>query len=196
MIGEIGGGLYLLHKVFLWEKERAQGYKNKALARRWRIAAWAVYIVGLPFWLYYFHAQRNWIAGFVEVSGLPAMVLGLVIAIRGTDEKAPTWLYWLSVICAIAGFGASLYDFKGLTTLKQWLELGLVLGYLVGTYLLALDRINGYLWYMVMHFFCAYLTLIQGSMLLSVMQWVSFFFVKRSYKRARRSQAENTEVAL
>ena len=76
----LGGGGYLLNKVFLSFSEHVLIKKDFSGARYWRIASWAVYLIGLPPWVIIFISQRNWIAASVEASGLPAMLLGLVTA--------------------------------------------------------------------------------------------------------------------
>ena len=61
----LGGGFYLLNKVFLSFSERARTRGLPGAARRWRIAAWAIYLFGLPPWVIIFLGQRNWIAASV-----------------------------------------------------------------------------------------------------------------------------------
>ncbi len=185
---------YLLQKVFLWAAERSQDHKDEVRERRWRIAAWAVYMVGLPPWMIIFIREHNWIAGLVEASGFPAMVLGLAIAIRGSQEKLPPWIYKLAIICAVLGFGASLYDFRGIKTLNQWLEIGLVLGYLIGTYQLAIERANGYAWYVLMHVCCGLLMWIQHSPWLCLQQVASLIFIVAAYRRNHQRNTQEQEV--
>lgn len=177
---------YLFQKIFLWAAERAQDLKDAVMERRWRIAAWSVYIVGLLPWVYIFITQRNWIAGLVEASGLPAMVLGLAIAIRGIKEQLPPWVFKLAIVSAGCGFLVSLWDFKGINTINQWLEIGLVLGYLVGTYQLALKKASGYIWYVLMHLCCGRLMWIQHSPWLCLQQVLSLVFIAAAYRRVRQ----------
>lgn len=174
---------YLLQKVFLWMAEVADDRNDEVIERRWRIAAWAVYMVGLPPWVIIFISERNWIAGLVEASGFPAMVLGLAIAIRGTKEKLPPWIFEITIASALCGFAASFWDFKGINTINQWLEIGLVLGYLVGTYQLALENAGGYLWYVLMHVSCGWLMWIQHSPWLCAQQVASLGFIVAAYRR-------------
>ena len=187
----LGGGFYLLNKIFLSFSERARNRGDEAKARKWRIASWVVYLVGLPPWVIIFISWRNWIAASVEASGAPAMLLGLVIALRGTTKNPPRWLDHLALVCIPLGFGYSLYDFGGITTINQWLEIGLVLGFLVGTYLLAKERASGYLWYVLMHVTCGWLMWIQGYPWLFFQQLVSLVFIVDAYRMTQKRRATN-----
>ncbi|HLD06057.1 MAG TPA: hypothetical protein VJC16_00800 [Candidatus Nanoarchaeia archaeon] len=180
----LGGLFYLLNKVFLWLSEHTQG--NRRRSRQWRIASWAVYLAGLPPWVILFVCNRNWIAATVEASGAPAMLLGLLTALRGTTEDPPRWLDRLALICIPLGFAYSLYDFGGLTSFTQWLEIGLVAGYLVGTYQLAKERRSGYLWYVLMHLACGWLMWVQGYPWLFWQQMVSLVFIVDACRVARK----------
>ncbi len=142
--------------------ERALFRGDEKRARRFRVASWVAYLIGLPPWVAIFISWHNWIAASVEASGAPAMILGLVIALRGTTKSPPRWLDRLALICTPLGFGYSLWDYGGISTINQWLEIGLVLGFLVGTYQLAKERNSGYLWYVLMHVTCGWLMWIQG----------------------------------
>lgn len=187
-----GGAGYLLNKIFLWFSEHARNGGKNANVRKWRIASWAVYLFSLPPWVIIFVMWRNWIAASVEASGAPAMLLGLVLALRGTTDNPPRWLDRLAFICIPLGFSYSLYDFGGVTTINQWLEIGLVLGFLVGTYLLAKERVGGYLWYVLMHVTCGWLMWIQGYPWLFLQQLVSLVFIADAYRVARKHRARNT----
>lgn len=189
-----GGVGYLLNKIFLWFSEYARNSGHNARARQWRVASWAVYLIGLPPWVIIFIAWRNWIAASVEASGAPAMALGLVLALRGTTKDPPRWLNRLALVCIPLGFAYSLYDFGGVTTINQWLEIGLVLGFLVGTYMLAKEIPSGYLWYILMHVTCGWLMWLQGYPWLFLQQVVSLVFIgdawRATLKRGNHEQAD------
>jgi hypothetical protein len=178
----LGGAFYLLNKIFLSLSEHAYNHDDRIRARQWRIVSWLVYLIGLSPWVILFILKHNWIAASVEASGAPAMLLGLVLAWRGSTNKPPSFLNYLAIICIPLGFIYSLYDFGGLNTLNQWLEIGLVLGFLVGTYQLAKERASGYLWYILMHLCCAYLMWVQDYPWLSVQQVVSLVFIVDAYQ--------------
>ena len=182
----LGGGVYLLNKIFLSFSEHTRNGGNIVRARKWRIASWAVYLAGLFPWVLIFVSWRNWIAASVEASGAPAMFLGLVTSLRGTTKNPPRWLDKLALICIPFGFVYSLYDFGGLNTINQWLEIGLVVGFLIGTYLLAKERASGYLWYVLMHISCGWLMWIQGYPWLFLQQVVSLGFIVDAYRMTRQ----------
>lgn len=181
-----GGIFYLLNKIFLWCSEYALNKKKLEIARKWRIVSWTVYLLGLPPWVIIFIMWRNWIAASVEASGVPAMLLGLILAFRGTTKDPPKWLDYLALLCIPLGFAYSLYDFGGVTTINQWLEVGLVLGFLVGTYLLAKERPHGYLWYVLMHVTCGWLMWIQGYPWLFLQQLVSLVFIADAWRATQK----------
>lgn len=180
----IGGVCYLLNKIFLMFSEQKK--EHKPLARRWRISAWAVYLIGLPAWVILFIFERNWIAALLETSGAPGMFLGLIIAYKGSDSKPPRWLDWLAIIAIPVGLTISLIDYGGLNTINQWLEIGLVLGFLVGTYRLAKHKADGYIWFIVMNICCASLMYVQGYYLLMAQQVVSMGFTGYAYTIAKK----------
>lgn len=122
------------------------------------------------------------------------MFLGLVIAWHGTAKKAPRWLDRLALICILAGLSYSLYDFGGLNTANQWLEIGLVAGFLVGTYLLAKEKANGYLCYILMHVCCGWLMQIQGYPWLFLQQLVSLAFIVDAYLVAQKRKRAYSRV--
>ena len=178
-----GGMFYLLNKVFFSRSERSS---NKFKKKNWRIRAWIVYLLGLPAWVTIFVLERNWIAAAIEAGGAPAMIIGLSIAIRGQGHEL-RWLDTLAKIMISIGLALSLYDFGGITTLNQVLELGIAVGFLVGTYMLAKEKAQGYFWFMGMNISTAVLMGIQNYPFLMVQQLISLGFVLDAYfvQRAR-----------
>jgi len=170
------GGFYLLNKIFLSRAERSSG-NNKKILRIW---TWSVYLIGLPAWVIIFISEKNWIAASIEAGGAPAMILGLIIAIRGIGKK-PQWLDRLAIIAIIFGIGFSLYDFGGFNTINQGLELAMVIGFFIGTYLLAVENPKGYLFFMLMNASNATLMFIEHYPWLVVQQIVSLGFVLDAY---------------
>lgn len=179
---------YLLNKIFLWFSERAVRARKDAAARRWRILSWLVYLAGLPPWVAIFIAKHDWIAAALETSGAPAMFLGLAYAWRGATHAPPRWLDHLALAFTIVGLAYSVYDFGGLSTLNQVLEIGLVFGFLIGTYQLAKRQVTGYLWFVLMHLSCAALMWRQDHLLLFAQQLLSLLFIVDAYKLARGNQ--------
>jgi len=186
MLLQIWAGMfYLLNKIFFSRAERSQDAKK----RRWKIWSWVVYLIGLPAWLVVFSQKPNWIAFGVEAGGAPAMVLGLVIALRGKD-KEPKWLKIFALIGALVGLWYSVKVFHGVTTINQVLEFGIAIGFLAGTYLLAKENSKGYLWFLLMNASNAALMGIQGYPWLALQQIISYTFVLDAYvieKKNRKS---------
>ena len=177
----IGGGFYLLNKIFLSFAERSEVEETK---RKWKMAAWSAFLIGLPPWLVLFYLNRNWIAGCLEAAGGPAMILGLLIAWRGKSET-PKWLDYIALVMIPLGLGYSLYDFGGITTVNQVLEIGTAAGFLIGNYLLAKNIPSGYLWYMVMHIFAGLLMFQLSYVFLMVLQIISLGFILDAYWRQK-----------
>ena len=169
----IGGVFYLLNKIFFSLTERNQAEKKK---RQWRIASWVVYLIGLPPIVALFALKRNWMAASVEAGGAPAMLIGLIIALRGQGQE-PRWLDWVARITVVLGITYSLIDFGGITTINQVLELGVVVGFLVGTYLLAKQRPGGYYWFMLMNGSNAMLMAVEDYHIMAIQQVLSFIFI-------------------
>jgi len=167
-------------------KERSSG----EAARLWSIRAWVVYILGLVPWLIILSHENDWMVVFVEAGGLPSMVLGLVLACghRSMNGRMETVLDWFARICAVLGIGYSMYHFGLMTNLTQWYELGGVIGFLVGTYRLAKNHLDGYLWFMLMNGSVGLLMYEQGYKLLGIQQALSLGFVIDAYQRKARKE--------
>lgn len=183
----VGGVFYLLNKVFLSASERADCQGRK---RQWRILSWAVYLVGLPAWVVLLAGRHDWIASALEASGAPAMLLGLITALRGTTRDSPQWLDRIALFAIPLGLGYSVYDFGGINTLGQWLEIGLVVGFLVGTYQLAREQSSGYLWYVLMHVCAGSLMLHQNFRWLFWQQVLSLVFITEAYRASRGKESK------
>lgn len=179
-----GGVFYTLNKILFSYSEHTKVRGDEVGFKRWRVASWAVYIVGLPAWVILLAGNRAWIAAGVEACGFLSMLLGLVTANRGKGGGSPRWLDVAARFCIPLGFFYSLYDFGGLNTVNQWLEIGLVVGFLVGTYLLAKERSVGYLWYVLMHVSAGGLMWNQGLLWLCAQQLLSLAFIVDAYKIA------------
>jgi hypothetical protein len=179
-----GGTFYLLNKLFFSRAERATTLGQR---RAWQIRAWTAYLIGLPPWVFIFITEHNWIAAAVESSGVPAMLIGLSAARQGhTQFHNYIWLDRLAQLMIITGLALSLYDFGGLTTLNQVIELGVAAGFLLGTYLLAKSKPSGYFWLMLGNVSAASLMMRQGYYLLMAQQLLSLVLVIDAYRVQRR----------
>ena len=168
-----GGIFYLLNKVFFSQAERSGANNGRKL---WRIRSWIVYLTGLPAWVVVFISEHNWIAAGVESGGAPAMVVGLLIARRGQGTE-PKWLDSLAKLSILFGLALSIYDFGGINSLSQIFELGIAAGFLMGTFMMAKDNAQGYLWLILGNVSCASLMGIEGYFILMTQQLVSLAFV-------------------
>lgn len=179
-----GGSGYLLNKLFFARAERASNFQHKLTLLRW---AWIAYLVGLPPWVYIFISERNWIAAAVESSGVPAMLIGLIASWQGRNQTGQhTWLDHLAKLMVVTGLGLSLYDSGGLTKPTQFMELGVAAGFLLGTYLMAKGKPQGYFWLMVGNVSAASLMLQQGYYVLGVQQLVSLALVMDAFRVQRQ----------
>ncbi|BCS88381.1 nicotinamide mononucleotide transporter [Pseudodesulfovibrio sediminis] len=185
---QIWGGIsYLLNKVCFSQAERSTTSRGN---RHWRLWSWGVYLIGLPAWVTVFVTEHNWIAAAVESGGAPAMIIGLIIALRGHGHE-PKWLDHLARFSVVIGLGLSFFEFGGISTFKQVLELCIAAGFLLGTYLMAKDNIQGYFWLMLGNVSCSTLMGIQQYYILMVQQLVSLVFVVDAYRTRRKTMHES-----
>jgi hypothetical protein len=181
-----GGGFYLLNKILL---ALAEGKEPKR-KRQLKIIGWVIYILGVPAWVVILWYKHAWIAASVEIGGVPSMVLGVFAAYRGNNSSPRT----LSVAAAIStytflalGVCYSLYDFGGITSIAQLLEMGVMFGFLIGSYLLAKNNPYGWICFMLMNGSMATLMFIQQKPLLSLQQLISLGFVIYGFTVAFKS---------
>ncbi len=188
---QIWGGLfYLLNKVFFSRTERSKTINSR---RVWRIRSWIVYLAGLPAWVVVFVSEHNWIAAGVESGGAPAMIVGLIIALRG-HGAGPKWLDAIAKISVFVGLALSVYEFGGIKTPSQFLELGIAAGFLMGTYMMAKDKAQGYFWLMLGNVSCASLMGIEGFFILMIEQLVSFIFVADAFLVRRKKRISGSSI--
>lgn len=181
-----GGGFYLANKILFALAEGQQGDRQ----RRMRILGWLIYLLGVPAWVVILVGKHDWIAASIEAGGIPAMLLGLVTVLRHRaspqrllDLVASTFTY----AALLLGVGYSLYDYGGVSALSQVLEIGVMIGFLLGSYLLAKQNATGWLFFMLMNCSMATLMLLQHKPLLAVQQGVSLGFVLYGYALVRKN---------
>ena len=190
---QIAGGLfYFSNKLFFAAAERA---KNELVKQKWQIAAWTVYLLGVSPWVIIFVSEHNWIAASVESSGVPAMFLGFINVLQGKRNSLLSRLLdILSKITIIAGLGISLYDFGGITSINQVIELAIAAGFLFGTYFMANSSSAGYIWLLIGNISAALLMLLQGYYILMAQQLLSIIPVSDalwSHYKGERTRSGN-----
>lgn len=185
-----GGVSYLLNKICFSRAERSRDIRTE---QTWRIRSWGVYLAGLPAWVIVFVTEHNWIAAAVESGGAPAMVTGLIIAVKGGGRE-PKWLDYIAKVAVVSGLVLSVWEFGGITTLKQVLELGIAAGFLLGTYLMAKNNIQGYFWLMLGNVTCSTLMGMEGYYILMTQQLLSLIFVTDAYRVRKKRQDQKSGV--
>jgi len=120
---QIWGGLfYLTNKICF---ALAEG-KEKSRKRQLKIIGWAIYILGVPAWVIILIIKHDWIAASIEAGGIPAMLFGLFNVYKNSEKHNRffdiiTSFFTYSFI--IFGTSYSLYDYGGITSISQKLEL-------------------------------------------------------------------------
>jgi hypothetical protein len=180
-----GGGSYLINKIFFALSEG----KRKNIKRKLMIYGWAIYIFGVPAWVIILLNEQNWIAASMEAGGVPSMLLGLCTAYRKSGspntlfDKIASFFTYGSIAL---GVGYSLFDYGGITSISQVLEMGVMVGFLLGSYLLAKSNRTGWLFFMLMNGSMATLMFIQHKPLLTAQQIVSLSFVIYGFRASRK----------
>ena len=185
-----GGLFYLLNKIFFSQAERSKTIYNR---NTWRIRSWIVYLMGLPVWVIVFISEHNWIAASVESGGSPAMIVGLIVAWRGHGTE-PKWLDSIAKLSVLLGLSISIYQFGGIKNLNQFFELGIATGFLLGTYMMAKDNAQGYLWLMLGNVSCASLMGIEGFFILMMQQLISLAFVTDAFLTRRKKRSIESSI--
>lgn len=156
---------------------------------RIRVLGWVMYILGVPPWVIILVSNQNWIAASIEAGGLPAMFLGLYVSCnRGNrpGKSIYTLVTCLTYIALAFGVSNSLYVNGGLTSLSQFLEIGVMFGFLLSGYYIAKDNSVGWLYFMLGNVSMAALMYIEGALILMTQQLISLVFVIYGYRKALR----------
>ncbi len=182
-----GGSFYLINKILF---ALAEG-KDQKLKRNLKLNGWVIYILGVPAWVILLLSEQNWIAASVEAGGVPSMFLGLYTVYQNSNsahklfDKAASFFTYGSIAL---GVGYSLFEYGGITSFSQILEMGVMLGFLLGSYLLAKNNGTGWLFFMMMNGSMATLMLIQHKPLLAVQQIISLSFVIYGFRASRKNK--------
>lgn len=182
-----GGSFYLSNKILLAIAES----KNKKTKRRLKLLGWWIYILGVPAWVIVLATKQNWIAASIEAGGVPSMLLGLYSVYKqsNTTPKRLGLVAKLVTYAAITlGISYSVYINGGINSASQLLEIGVMVGFLLGSYLLALNHSTGWLFFILMNGSMATLMFIQDKPILSMQQLCSLCFVVYGFIAAVRSR--------
>lgn len=181
-----GGSFYLINKIFF---ALAEGKKPET-KRKLKLNGWTMYILGVPAWVIILLFEHNWIAASIEAGGVPSMLLGLYSVYKNhtsPDRVFDRVVSFFTYGSIALGVGYSLVDYGGVTSFSQILEMGVMLGFLLGSYLLAKDRRTGWLFFMIMNGSMATLMFIQHKHLLALQQIVSLSFVIYGFRASRKT---------
>jgi hypothetical protein len=181
-----GGGFYLINKILFALSESKQGSFKKKL----KIVGWIIYILGVPAWVIILVGHQDWIAASIEAGGIPAMLLGLYNTYH--DHKKPhkffnNFVYLSTYGSLVCGLLYSFNLHSGITSITQVLEIGVMLGFLLGSFYMAKNSSNGWLFFMLMNLSMASLMFLQDKPILMAQQLLSFCFVLFGYKEIRKS---------
>ncbi|MDF1824935.1 MAG: nicotinamide mononucleotide transporter [Verrucomicrobiales bacterium] len=189
-----GGSCYLSNKILF-----AFGARGGLSRNRWNIAGWLIYLIGVPAWVVILLGHGNWIAASVEAGGIPAMLLGLFNSLRKTHKprKIVNLLVLLCTYGALAlGLSYSILLNGGIASITQLLEIGVMLGFLLGSYCLARNNQLGWIFFMLMNTSMATLMFMQGKPILSGQQLLSLAFVIYGFSRARKNNRGKKQITL
>jgi len=178
-----GGVFYLGNKAMFALSEREIAEKK----RTFKMLAWSAYIIGVPAWIIILTGKHNWIAASVEAGGIPAMILGLYNTYY--YHQKPNRLFnnivsFFTYASLTFGLVFSLHHHGGLISLSQVFEIGVMIGFLMGGFLMANNNSRGWLFFMLMNLSMAALMLLQGKYILMVQQLLSLCFVLYGFKKS------------
>ena len=192
LVLQIWGGLfYLTNKICF---ALAEG-KEKNRKRQLKIIGWTIYILGVPAWVAILIIKHDWIAASIEAGGIPAMLFGLYNVYKNSEKPNSFFdiiASFFSYALIIFGTSYSLYDYGGITSISQLLEIGVMIGFLLGSYHLAKNKTYGWLFFMIMNGSMGTLMIIQNKPILAIQQTVSLCVVVYGFITAIRvSRAQN-----
>lgn len=187
-----GGGFALTNKVLLALSENKQGQTKKSL----KIIGWIIYILGIPAWVTILIGHQDWIAGSIESGAVPSMLFGVYNAYHD-NKKQNKWFKNIVVLSTYSSltFGVyySVLHHGGIMSISQVLEIGVMMGFLLGSYSMAKNDSVGWLYFMLMNLSMAGLMLLQDKEILMVQQLFSLCFVVYGLKKSRHRLAQDSE---
>jgi len=182
------GGFYLANKVLFALSES----KTAEIERKFKLVAWSCYLIGVPAWLVILIGKNNWIATSIEAGGIPAMLLGLY-NVYHKNQKHNALFNHIVTICTygsiVLGLGYSLLQHHGITSLSQILEMGVMIGFLLGSFYMAKNDKRGWLFFMLMNISMATLMFTQLKYILAAQQLLSLSFVIYGFTLASKKES-------
>ncbi len=181
-----GGSFYLINKICF---AFAEG-KERNRKRQLKIIGWVIYILGVPAWVIILIIKHDWIAASIEAGGIPTMLFGLFNVYKNSEK--PNRFFdmvasFFTYAFIIFGTSYSIYEYYGITSISQFLEIGVMIGFLLGSYLLAKNKTYGWLFFMLMNGSMGTLMIIQSKPILGIQQAVSFCFVVYGFITATKT---------
>ncbi len=186
-----GGGFYLANKILL---ACAEGQSKKP-KRILKLSGWFIYILGVPAWVIILISKQNWIAASIEIGGVPSMLLGLYSVYRSSviaPKRLDLFARSVTYIALALGVAYSIREYGGINSTTQLLEIGVMVGFLVGSYLLAGNRACGWLFFLLMNGSMATLMFIQNKPILAIQQLCSLCFVLYGFTAAVKTKRTPT----
>lgn len=175
--------MYLTNKICFAFSEG----KDTQAGSRVRVFGWLAYILGVPAWVVVLVGNQNLIAASIEAGGLPAMFLGLYVSWhRGKRPKKIVYnlVTFITYLALVVGVINSLYVHGGLNSLSQFLEIGVMFGFLLSGYYIAKENPVGWLYFMLGNISMAALMYIEDVPILMMQQLVSLVFVIYGYRKS------------
>jgi hypothetical protein len=176
-----GGSFYLVNKILFALSE------GKPEKKGFRIIGWMIYILGVPAWVTILLSHHDWIAASIEAGGIPAMLLGLFNTYYDHKKEHKTFnkfVFLCTYSSLLFGLTYSILHHGGITSVSQVLEIGVMLGFLLGSYLIAKSNPSGWFFFMLMNISMALLMLLQDKSILMAQQLVSLCFVIYGFKKS------------
>ena len=185
LVLQIWGGLFYLANKILFALSEG---KPENIKKDLKIKGWAIYLLGVPAWVTILLSHQNWIAASIEAGGIPAMLLGLYNTYHD-NQKENKWFNKFVALCTYSslafGLVFSVIHHGGITSISQVLEVGVMLGFLLGSYSIAKNNPVGWFFFMLMNLSMATLMLLQDKPILMAQQLVSLCFVIYGLKKSR-----------
>lgn len=177
-----GGAFYLANKAFFSLSETKTGNTKN----QYKVIAWVAYLIGVPAWIVILIGKHDWIAASIEAGGVPAMILGLykTYTQSNASQTAEVAVKYITYFAIVFGVTVSIHHYGGFTSLSQCLEIGVTLGFLLGSYLMTQHDRRAYLFFMLMNISMASLMFLQDKNILMLQQFCSLAFVIYGYRKS------------